>query len=56
MDPKDLPPRQDIFPFEYVGGGYFRRKGVPKGTPAEILHGEQAIAYLLDVIEQIRRA
>jgi hypothetical protein len=36
----------DIFPFVYVGGGYFRRKGVPKDTPAEILHGQEAIDYV----------
>lgn len=36
----------DVFPFEYKGGGYFRRKGIPKGVTAEILHGQQAIEYL----------
>jgi hypothetical protein len=34
------------FPFEYQGGGYFRRKGVPQGTTAEILHGEQAVKFV----------
>jgi len=37
----------DIFPFEYQGGGYFRRKGVKQGDKAEILHGQEAIEYLL---------
>lgn len=37
------------FPFEYVGGGYFRRKGVPKGQTAEMLHGEQVVDALIDV-------
>lgn len=31
------------FPFEYKGGGYFREKGVPKGEPAKVLHGDHAI-------------
>jgi len=35
-----------LFPFEYSGGGYFRLKGVPKGEPAKILHGEEAIKFL----------
>ncbi len=33
----------DLFPFRYVGTGYFRRKGVPAGEPAEIVHGMGAI-------------
>lgn len=24
-------PLSDIFPFDYKGGGYFRRRGIPKG-------------------------
>ncbi len=47
----------ELFPFEYVGTGYFRLKGVPKGVNATdyatkhgdgvgILHGMQAIEYL----------
>jgi hypothetical protein len=43
-----------LFPFEYVGGGYFRKKGVKKGTTAQTLHGKEAIEYMysnvLDVI------
>jgi hypothetical protein len=31
------------FPYEYSGGGYFRRTGVSKGVTAPILHGMQAI-------------
>lgn len=42
----------EIFPFEYVGGGYYRRKGIPKGQVAEILHGMQAIEYLFNQIKQ----
>jgi len=33
---------KDIFPFDYQGGGYFRRKGVPVGSPPPILHGNEA--------------
>ncbi len=43
----------DHFPYEYVGGGYFRRKGVPKGTQAETLHGQQAIDLLLNKIKEL---
>jgi hypothetical protein len=42
----------DVFPFEYQGGGYFRRKGVPVGQKAEILHGEQAIRYLFNAMSE----
>jgi hypothetical protein len=31
------------FPFEYIGGGYWRKRGVPRGEKAEILHGDEAI-------------
>jgi hypothetical protein len=41
------------FPYEYVGGGYFRRKGVPKGEPAETLHGAQAVEYAYSEIERL---
>lgn len=40
--------RKSDFPFEYIGGGYFRKIGVPKGKVAETLHGMQAIEYLLN--------
>jgi len=30
-----LPTLSKLFPFEYQGGGYFRRKGVKKGEKAE---------------------
>lgn len=41
---------KELFPFEYKGGGYFRKKGVAVGATAEILHGEEAIKYLYDKI------
>ena len=37
---------KELFPFDYVGGGYFRRRGVPKGINAEMLHGKEAVEYL----------
>jgi len=40
------------FAFEYVGGGYFRTKGIPKGISAPMLHGETIIKALLDHIIQ----
>ena len=39
---------KDIFPYEYQGGGYFRLKGVPAKTPAPILHGEEAIKFIIN--------
>lgn len=33
----------DSFPFSYVGGGYFRRKGVEKGKKADIVHGDDVV-------------
>lgn len=41
---------EQAFPFEYVGGGYFRKKGIPKGTKAPILHGQQAIEFLYEAL------
>ena len=39
------------FPYEYVGGGYFRLKGVPKNTSAPIIHGEKIMQeFLLHII------
>lgn len=34
---------QTPFPYEYMGGGYFRKEDVPIGQTAEMLHGKQAI-------------
>jgi hypothetical protein len=44
----------DEFPFYYVGGGYFRQKGVPRGKKAESLHGQEAIDYLLARIVELK--
>jgi len=49
----DFPSLNDIFPFEYCGGGYFRHKNVPQLEKAEILHGIEAIEYLYNKILEI---
>ena len=46
-----LPALKEVFDFEYAGGGYFRKKGVPKNTPASILHGDEAIKFLYSKIQ-----
>jgi len=41
------------FRFEYVGGGYFRERTVPKGARAEILHGSEVLdEFCSEVIKQ----
>jgi hypothetical protein len=41
------------FRFEYVGGGYFRDKKVPKGVKADILHGSQILdEFCSELIKQ----
>jgi hypothetical protein len=32
-----------LYKYEYVGGGYFRDMSVPKGTSADIVHGDEFI-------------
>lgn len=49
----NLPPLNEIFPFEYKGGGYFRLKGVPKEKKAPILHGEEAIIFFHEKLKEI---
>lgn len=36
-------PFNDLADFEYVGGGYFRKKGFNKGETAPILHGPEVL-------------
>lgn len=36
----------ELFPFEYVGGGYFRLRGVPALQKAPILHGHEVIRHI----------
>jgi hypothetical protein len=43
---------KEVFPFEYVGGGYFREKGVPKGQSAKILHGMEAIKFVVEAMKE----
>jgi len=40
---------KELFPYEYVGGGYYR-KFAPQGEKAEIIHGIEAIKYVIDKI------
>lgn len=47
-----LPKFEDIFPFEYKSGGYFRLKGVPKYKAARILHGEESVRYVYDKVKE----
>lgn len=35
------------FPFEYKGGGIFRKRHVPKGHKAGIIHGEDLLKMLI---------
>lgn len=45
------------FDFSYIGGGYFRQKGIPKGTKADTLHGDQVVeAVVLHVISNLPNA
>lgn len=41
---------EEVFPYEYVSGGYFRHRGVSKGESAETLHGMQAIEFLFNTM------
>lgn len=47
-----LPKLETLFPFSYEGGGYYRRRGVPKGTHADIVHGDVAIKMLYHAINE----
>lgn len=41
------------FRFEYIGGGYFRDKNVPKGTNADTLHGTEVLdEFCSELIKQ----
>lgn len=37
---------KELFDYEYKGGGYFRKKGVPVGVTAPVLHGFEAVKYI----------
>jgi len=46
----EVPKLAEMFPFDYVGGGYFRKKGVKKGEKADILHGEQVPQFIYEAM------
>lgn len=50
---KDFPALKDVFPFEYIGGGHFRHKGVQKGKHAKTLHGDEAIKFLYNELKNL---
>jgi hypothetical protein len=44
------------FKYKYVGGGYFRDKTVPKGTSADMQHGDEIInRFCEDFIEHLSK-
>lgn len=51
MDKKKL---RKLFPYDYAGGGYFRERGIPVGVSAGILHGMEAIKYVVEQMEKAR--
>ena len=48
MDKKEL---RKIFPYEYVSGGYFREIK-PKGEKSNMLHGMEAILYVINKLKE----
>ena len=46
---------KEIFPFKYIGGGYFRAIGVPKKVKAEMIHGDDVPKYIIDKMEEIKK-
>jgi hypothetical protein len=47
---KPIKTLEEIFPYEYVGGGYFRKKGVAKGDKADIIHGPEVPKFIYDAL------
>ncbi len=39
---------REQFKYKYVCGGYFRDKTVPKGTKADMQHGDEIISKFCD--------
>lgn len=35
------------YPYEYVGGGYYRMKNSPKGVSAPIIHGDHIVEHII---------
>lgn len=52
-DPTPCTPGETL-ELEYVGGGYYREKGYPKGEPAPTLHGEQVLTYSNSALAALR--
>jgi hypothetical protein len=48
-----FPEFEDMFPYEYKSGGYFRLKNIPKKVRAHILHGEEAVRYIYEKLKEI---
>jgi hypothetical protein len=45
------------FPYEYIGGGYWRQVGVPKKQAAEMFHGDEILeVYVWWLISQMEQA
>lgn len=38
--------------FEYTGGGYYRKKGVPRGESADMLHGSEIQQLLQEALSK----
>ena len=45
---KDKKKLEEVFPYTYEGGGYFREIGVPQGHKAKIIHGMEAIKIIFE--------
>jgi len=43
---------EELFPYEYQGGGYFREKGIAQGKSAKILHGQEAVKFLYEAVRE----
>lgn len=40
------------FPYEYVGGGWFRERGKPRGAKASMIHGDEAIEKAFEFVDE----
>lgn len=49
-EPLDREGLRRAWEYEYVGGGYFWRKGTPTGQVAETLHGTQVVDHLFALL------
>ena len=44
---------EDVFPYEYMGGGYFRERGIPQNEKAKIIHGMEAMKVLFEIMKKL---